>query len=134
MIGAKGHRQTEQKNWNRPQAMYKPEQGTWAVAEDEIDHDAVVTNMVRDDETQRFAVLCGGCHLLAHSVGSPSVETIRLAWRPACPLCGAHPPNAIMWGLPAGPVDDRHVTYGGCMVDGDPAIWHCTRCGHQWGR
>jgi hypothetical protein len=96
--------------------------------------DEVGAVMDREDEMERFAVLCGGCHLLAHSVGSPSVETIRLAWRPACPRCGAHPPNAILWGLPAGPVDDPHVTYGGCVVDGDPARWHCTDCGLQWGR
>ena len=96
--------------------------------------DEVGAVMDREDEMERFAVLCGGCHLLAHSVGSPSVETIRLAWRPACPRCGAHPPEAILWGLPAGPVDDPHVTYGGCVVDGDPAKWNCPDCGHQWGR
>jgi hypothetical protein len=128
--GVEGHTQFEQKNWNRPQAGYTPVHRAGSVDEDAIVD--VVTG--RDDEMNRFAVLCGGCHLLAHSVGSPSVETIRLAWRPACPQCGAHPPNAILWGLPAGPVDDPHVTYGGCDVDGDPAQWHCTDCGLQWGR
>ena len=135
--GAEGHLQFEQKNWNRPQVRYTPEHRAGSLGDDEAEEDEdVIGDAVkgRDDEIDRFAVLCGGCHLLAHSVGSPSVETIRLAWRPACPRCGAHPPNAILWGLPAGPVDDPHVTYGGCDVDGDPAQWHCTDCGHQWGR
>ena len=135
--GAEGHSQIEQKNWNRPHVMYTPVHRAGSVVDDEADEDedAIVDAVMgRDDEMKRFAVLCGGCHLLAHSVGSPSVETIRLAWRPACPQCGAHPPNAILWGLPAGPVDDPYVTYGGCDVDGDPAKWHCTDCGLQWGR
>jgi hypothetical protein len=135
--GAEGHTQIEQKNWNRPQAMYTPVHRAGSVGDDEADEDEGVmldAVMGRDDEMNRFAVLCGGCHLLTHSVGSPSVETVKLAWRPACPRCGAHPPNAILWGLPAGPVDDPYVTYGGCDVDGDPAKWHCTGCGLQWGR
>jgi hypothetical protein len=135
--GAEGHPQFEQKNWNRPQVRYTPEHRAGSLGDDEAEEDKDVIGdavMGSDDEIDRFAVLCGGCHLLAHSVGSPSVETIRLAWRPACPRCGAHPPNAILWGLPAGPMDDPHVTYGGCDVDGHPAQWHCTDCGFQWGR
>ncbi len=133
--GAECHRPIEQKNWNRPQAVYKPEHGAKAAAGDEVDDEGAIINPVmgREDETERFAVLCGGCHLLAHSAGSPSVDTIRLVWRPACPRCGAHPPNVILWGLQAGPVDDPHVTYGGCDVNGDPARWHCTDCNYQWG-
>jgi hypothetical protein len=106
--GAEGDMQFEQKNWNRPQAMYTPEHRAGTATDDEADEDeddededAIVDTVTgRDDEMKRFAVLCGGCHLLAHSVGSPSVETIRLAWRPACRQCEAHPPNTILWGLP----------------------------------
>ena len=47
--------------------------------------DEVGTVMGREDEMRRFAVLCDGCHLLARSVDSPSIEIIRLAWRPDCP-------------------------------------------------
>jgi hypothetical protein len=79
--GADGHTQIEQKNWNRPQVMYTPEHRSRSVGDDEADEDedAILDAVMgRDNEMKRFAVLCGGCHLLTHSVGSPSVETIRL--------------------------------------------------------
>ena len=81
----------------------------------------------------RLVVLCGGCHLLTHSGGSPSVATVRLAWCPSCPQCGAHPPNEILWGMPILPVDDPHITIGGCIVDDQASRWHCTSCEHRWG-
>ena len=88
---------------------------------------------VQEDPDLDLVVLCGGCHLLAHSVGSPSAQFIRMAWRPSCPACGAHPPNEILWGMPIWPVDDPSITLGGCVVDGNPPRWHCTSCAYQWG-
>jgi hypothetical protein len=137
LTGAEGHPQTEQKNWNRPPVMYTPVHPAGPVGDDEADEDegAIIDAVMgRDEEMKRFAVLCGWMPPPRTFGGSPSVETVRLAWCPACTRCGAHPPNVILWGLPAGPVDDPHVTYGGWVIDGDPAKWHCTDCGHQWGR
>jgi hypothetical protein len=82
---------------------------------------------------KRLAVMCGGCHLLVHAVGSPSVESVKFAWWPGCPRCGIHPPNEILWGMPIWPVNDPHVTIGGCIVEEHAPRWHCTSCEHRWG-
>ena len=81
-----------------------------------------------------LVVLCGGCHLLAHTAGAPSMETLRFVWWPSCPQCEAHPPNEILWGMPIAPVEDPHITLGGCSIDQfPPARWHCTTCNYEWG-
>ena len=58
--------------------------------------------------------------------------------RPRCPACHAHDGVPICYGYPTEETQARanagEVVLGGCVVSGDPPLWSCTACGHQWGR
>jgi hypothetical protein len=57
-----------------------------------------------------------------------------------CPACHSARVARILYGLPhftpelGKELDEGRVVLGGCCVFGDDPEWHCTACGHRWGR
>lgn len=63
-------------------------------AEDEADDE-------RESTLADVIVVCGACHRLLHATGNPSLQDVRYAWRPACPACGTHAAQPLLWASPA---------------------------------
>lgn len=49
-----------------------------------------------------------------------------------CPSCGKSQVIPILYGMPAGPVDESKVWIGGCCVSDDSPKWHCKACGKDF--
>jgi hypothetical protein len=68
-------------------------------------------------------------------------------WReanPPCPQCESEITVPILWGYPSPETMEEieqsvqqgtelPFAVGGCVVDPDSPVWHCSECGHQWG-
>lgn len=63
-------------------------------------------------------------------------ETARPQRRRRCPRCRSAGAEPIIYGLVApGPNGDLADVYlAGSMVTDDDPKWHCSVCGHKWGR
>jgi hypothetical protein len=55
-----------------------------------------------------------------------------------CVQCGSHEVIPIVYGLPDAELLEQaeagEIWLGGCVVEEDSPVWHCSDCGHEWGR
>jgi hypothetical protein len=54
-----------------------------------------------------------------------------------CVQCGSQEVIPIVYGLPDAELLEQaeagEVSLGGCVVEEDSPVWHCSDCGHEWG-
>jgi ribosomal protein S27AE len=65
-------------------------------------------------------------------------ELMTVKTKPSkCPKCGLDGVIPIMYGDPApeawAAAERGELQLGGCCVEDGMPIWHCTKCGHEFG-
>jgi hypothetical protein len=94
-------------------------------------HEATRQRIELTDLVDDASLLCPPCHSALHA---PSVSALRARTRPSCPSCGRRENvRPIVWGMPAGPLDDELVAAGCALPDGPLPRWRCTACGGDFG-
>ena len=55
--------------------------------------------------------------------------------KPPCPKCNSELILDITYGYPGPEADDDKLFYsGGCCIDSESPAFHCTSCGHDFGK